>query len=120
MCGRFSGRFSGRFLWLAAGVSFSIRHRPPCGPPGSPTGRGFVYTGLDVAIRPVYIGAMEKRMAIGLKLPPSLVAAVDAERATFEFPPERTELIEKLLVEWLERRRQERQRSNGVAHVRQL
>ena len=44
---------------------------------------------------------MEKRIPIGLKLPPSLVAAVDGVRARYEFPPSRTEVIERMLEAWV-------------------
>lgn len=53
---------------------------------------------------------MENRIAIGLKLPPSLIEEVDAARNEFEFPPSRTEIIEKAVREWLDRRRQPRAR----------
>lgn len=79
-----------------------------------------VYPGVDAAVRLVYIGAMEKRVPIGLKLPPRLLAAVDAERAKFKYPPQRTEIIEQLLEEWVVRCRAEREQ-NGVIHdLRQL
>lgn len=51
---------------------------------------------------------MEKRTPIGLKLPPSLVEAVDEERAAYEYPPTRTEVIERVLMEWVEERRKAR------------
>jgi hypothetical protein len=46
---------------------------------------------------------MEKRVQVGLKLPPSLIERVDALRAQMDFPPDRTEIIERAIVEWCER-----------------
>lgn len=53
---------------------------------------------------------MEKRVQIGLKLPPSLVEAVDRARLEMEFPPDRTEIIERALLDWLERKAQREKR----------
>lgn len=47
---------------------------------------------------------MEKRLQIGIKLPPSLIAEIDAYRQDQEFPPDRTEVIERAVVDWLRRR----------------
>jgi len=46
---------------------------------------------------------MEKRIAIGIRLPPSLVERVDEARRALDFPPDRTEVIERAIVEWLDR-----------------
>lgn len=46
---------------------------------------------------------MEKRVAIGIKLPPSLIERVDRLRAELDFPPGRTEIIERAIVEWCDR-----------------
>lgn len=51
---------------------------------------------------------MEKRVAIGIKLPPSLIERVDRIRAQMDFPPDRTEVIEKAIVEWCDRVEHER------------
>lgn len=44
---------------------------------------------------------MEKRKAIGLKLPPYLVDAIDNWRLSQEFPPTRTDVIEVAIDAWL-------------------
>ncbi len=46
---------------------------------------------------------MEKRIAIGLKLPPSLVAELDEARRALEFQPTRTEVIERLIRDFIDR-----------------
>lgn len=51
---------------------------------------------------------MEKRVQIGLKLPPSLIERVDAIRAQMDFPPDRTEVIERAITEWCDRIERER------------
>jgi metal-responsive CopG/Arc/MetJ family transcriptional regulator len=48
---------------------------------------------------------MEKRTPISIKLPPSLIAEVDEALRSYEYPPTRTEVIERLLREWVESRR---------------
>jgi len=48
---------------------------------------------------------MEKRVQIGLKLPPSLVTELDEVLSTYEFPPSRTEFIEKAIRELINRSR---------------
>ena len=50
-----------------------------------------------------YKRGMEKRVQIGLKLPPSLVARIDEIRSRMDFPPDRTEIIEKAIREWCDR-----------------
>lgn len=56
---------------------------------------------------------MEKRIAIGLKLPPSLVNELDKALEDFEFKPTRTEYIERAVRERLERDRKGRDRKGG-------
>jgi metal-responsive CopG/Arc/MetJ family transcriptional regulator len=51
---------------------------------------------------------MQNRIAIGIKLPPDLIEEVDQARDEFDFPPSRTEVIEKAIREWLDRHRQQR------------
>lgn len=55
-------------------------------------------------------GSMEKRTQIGLKLPPALIRRVDKIRAHMDFPPDRTEIIERAIVEWCERAEEGRKR----------
>lgn len=44
---------------------------------------------------------MTKRVQIGLKLPEDLLELVDAKRNAMEYPPDRTEVIVKLLQRWV-------------------
>jgi metal-responsive CopG/Arc/MetJ family transcriptional regulator len=46
---------------------------------------------------------MEKRVQIGIKLPQPLIDRVDSIRAQMEFPPDRTQIIERAIIEWCER-----------------
>ena len=60
---------------------------------------------------------MEKRIGIGMKLPPSLVDEVDRCRNAMEFPPDRTQVIEKLLWNWVRDQRTQGNRTgvfNGL------
>jgi metal-responsive CopG/Arc/MetJ family transcriptional regulator len=58
----------------------------------------------------VYVQGMEKRIAIGIKLPPSLVNELDRALKDFEFEPTRTEYIERAVRERLERDRKAREK----------
>ena len=53
---------------------------------------------------------MEKRIQIGVKLPPSLIHKLDELRASMEFPPDRTDVIERAIVEWCERFEREKRK----------
>lgn len=44
---------------------------------------------------------MKKRIPIGLKLPPDLIEEVDNLRQAHDFPPDRTEIIERALRDWV-------------------
>ena len=48
-----------------------------------------------------YTRVMEKRAQIGLKLPPALIARIDEARLALDFPPDRTQIIERAITEWL-------------------
>ncbi len=50
-----------------------------------------------------YVPLMEKRTQIGLKLPPSLIERLDEIRLAMDFPPDRTEIIERAIVEWCDK-----------------
>lgn len=54
--------------------------------------------------RLLYLGCMENRIAIGLKLPPALVRRLDAQLNEMEFPPSRTLVIERLIEDWVAQR----------------
>lgn len=54
---------------------------------------------------------MEKRIQIGIKLPPSLVADIDRIRESMPFVPTRTQVIETVITAWVE----ENRRSEGPA-----
>ena len=49
------------------------------------------------------ITCMEKRTQIGIKLQPELVRRIDAFRKRQEFPPTRTDVIERAIEEYLQR-----------------
>jgi hypothetical protein len=59
------------------------------------------YPRIDVAIHCRYVVAMENRVAISLKLPPSLLKRVDAARRTLPVEPTRTACIEAAIEGWL-------------------
>ena len=46
---------------------------------------------------------MEKRTQIGIKLQPDLIRRIDTFRERQEFPPTRTEVIERAIEEYLQR-----------------
>jgi metal-responsive CopG/Arc/MetJ family transcriptional regulator len=46
---------------------------------------------------------MEKRTQIGIKLQPELIRRIDAFRKRQEFPPTRTNVIERAIEEYLQR-----------------
>lgn len=52
----------------------------------------------------------ENRIQIGVKLPPSLVARVDKIRHSMDFPPDRTDVIERALKEWCDKFDREKKR----------
>lgn len=56
-------------------------------------------------------------VTISARLPRELVEAIDDERKRLEFVPTRTEVVERLLKDWVTSRRQQR---DGGSHVRQL
>lgn len=59
---------------------------------------------------------MEKRVQIGLKLPPSLVERIDLAREELPVRADRTALIEKAIEEWLDRHeRADNSRGKGRA-----
>ena len=49
------------------------------------------------------MACMEKRTQIGIKLQPELIRRVDAFRKRQEFPPTRTDVIERAIEEYLQR-----------------
>lgn len=63
----------------------------------------------------IIVHGMEKRIAIGLKLPPSLVRQVDDIRSHWEYPVERTAIIERALRDWVEKNRND---EDGAVNLR--
>ena len=58
---------------------------------------------LQSDIRVYTMEFMEKRTQIGIKLQPELVRRIDAFRERQDFPPTRTEVIERAIEEYLQR-----------------
>jgi hypothetical protein len=44
-------------------------------------------------------------VTVSARLPRELVEAIDEERSFFEFPPSRTDVMERVLVDWVKERR---------------
>jgi len=47
------------------------------------------------------------------KLPPDLIDRVDEARLKFDFPPTRTDVVERALEDWLQRQKDEEKRNPG-------
>lgn len=58
---------------------------------------------IDVYLHRSYMHGMEKRVQIGIKLPPSLLAELDEVLSAYEFTPSRTEFVEKAIRELIAR-----------------